>query len=100
MNVPQDDGFELLEEKVKRAAELVKTLRQENKELEQQRRQAEARLKEAEKGLGALEKQKGAAAANHKRVEQLDEEVATLRHEREEVRRRIAKLVAVLDEVE
>jgi predicted nucleic acid-binding Zn-ribbon protein len=100
VNVAQDDGFELLEEKVKRAAELVKALRQENKELEQQRRQAEARLKEAEKGLGALEKQKGAAAADHQRVEQLDEEVATLRHEREEVRRRIAKLVAVLDEVE
>ena len=31
-----------------------------------------------------LEKQKGSAAADHKRVEQLDEEVATLRHEREE----------------
>ena len=100
VNVAQDDGFELLEEKVKRAAELVKALRQENKDLEQQRRQAETRLKDAEKGLATLEKQKGAAAADHKRVEQLDEEVATLRHEREEVRRRIAKLVAVLDEVE
>jgi predicted nucleic acid-binding Zn-ribbon protein len=100
VNVPQDDGFELLEEKVKRAAELVKTLRQENKELDQQRLAAEARLKDAEKGLASLEKQKGTAAADHKRVEQLDQEVSTLRHEREEVRRRIAKLVAVLDEVE
>jgi predicted nucleic acid-binding Zn-ribbon protein len=100
VNVAQDDGFELLEEKVKRAAELVKALRQENKDLEQQRRQAETRLKDAEKGLATLEKQKGTAAADHKRVEQLDEEVATLRNEREEVRRRIAKLVAVLDEVE
>jgi predicted nucleic acid-binding Zn-ribbon protein len=100
VNVAQDDGFLLLEEKVKRAADLVKALRQENKDLEQQRRQAEARLKDAEKGLATLEKQKGTAAADHQRVEQLDEEVATLRHEREEVRRRIAKLVAVLDEVE
>jgi predicted nucleic acid-binding Zn-ribbon protein len=94
------DSFELLEEKVRRAAELVKSLRQENKELEQQRRQAETRLKEAEKGLQALEKQKGAAAADHKRVEALDGEVATLRREREEIRKRIARLVEVLDELE
>lgn len=94
------DGFELLEEKVKRAAELVKTLRQENKELDQQRRALETRLKEAEKGLSALEKQKGSAAADHKRADALDQEVATLRREREEVRRRIAKLVSVLDELE
>ena len=94
------DSFELLEEKVRRAAELVKTLRQENKELEQQRQKAEARLKEAEKGLQGLEKQKGAAGADHKRAEALDHEVATLRHEREEIRKRIARLVEVLDELE
>jgi predicted nucleic acid-binding Zn-ribbon protein len=94
------DSFELLEEKVRRAAELVKSLRQENKELEQQRRHAETRLKEAEKGLQALEKQKGAAAADHKRVEALDGEVSTLRREREEIRKRIARLVEVLDELE
>lgn len=94
------DSFELLEEKVRRAAELVKSLRQENKELEQQRRAAETRLKEAEKGLQALEKQKGSAASDHKRVEALDGEVATLRREREEIRKRIARLVEVLDELE
>ena len=94
------DSFELLEEKVRRAAELVKALRQENKDLEQQRRAAEARLKEAEKGLQALEKQKGSAAADHKRAEALDGEVATLRREREEIRKRIARMVEVLDELE
>lgn len=94
------DSFELLEEKVRRAAELVRSLRQQNKDLEQQRRQAETRLKEAEKTLAALEKQKGAAAADHKRVEALDEEVGQLRHEREEIRKRIARLVEVLDELE
>lgn len=94
------DSFELLEEKVRRAAELVKTLRQENRELEQQRKQAETRLKEAEKGLAALEKQKGAAGAEAQRAEKLDQEVSTLRHEREEIRKRIARLVEVLDELE
>ena len=94
------DSFELLEEKVRRAAELVRTLRQENKELEQQRRTAETRLKEAEKGLQALEKQKGAATADHKRVEALDAEVGTLRREREEIKKRLARLIDVLDELE
>lgn len=94
------DSFELLEEKVRRAAELVKALRQENRDLEQQRRQAESRLKEAEKGLQALEKQKGTAAADHKRVEALDGEVATLRREREEIKKRLARLIEVLDELE
>lgn len=94
------DSFELLEEKVRRAAELVKTLRQENRELEQQRKQAETRLKEAEKGLAALEKQKGAAGVEAQRAEKLDQEVSNLRHEREEIRKRIARLVEVLDELE
>jgi predicted nucleic acid-binding Zn-ribbon protein len=94
------DSFELLEEKVRRAAELVKALRQENKDLEQQRRQAETRLKEAEKGLQALEKQKGDVAADHKRVEALDGEVATLRREREEIKKRLARLIEVLDDLE
>jgi chromosome segregation ATPase len=94
------DSFELLEDRVRRAAELVKSLRHENKELEQQRLKAESRLKEAEKALGALEKQKGAAGAEHQRAEKLDQEVATLRHEREEIRKRIGRLVEVLDELE
>jgi chromosome segregation ATPase len=88
-----EDGFELLEEKVKKAAELVRRLRKENKDLEGDLAKIKPRLQEAEKKLQDLEKLKGAPA----QLESLNHEVKTLQKEREEVRVRIAKLVEVLD---
>jgi FtsZ-binding cell division protein ZapB len=77
-----DSAFDQLEEKVKKAAEALRRLRQENRTLQEE---AE-RLK------------KGAAAASDTRkVDALQEEIQGLRAEREEIRRRIAKLVQVLD---
>jgi FtsZ-binding cell division protein ZapB len=93
-----EEGFELLEEKVRKAADLVKRLRKANHDLEDERSRLGARVKEAEKRLDTLEKQRG-AADGHRR-DALAEEVAGLRHEREEIRRRIAKLVEVLDGLE
>lgn len=90
------DGFGLLEDKVRRAADLVKKLRRENKALQDDLTKSKWRLQEAEKRLDALEKEarpgvdEGAAAA-------LGEELEALKQEREDVRRRIAKLVEVLD---
>ncbi len=43
------DGFELLEEKVKKAAELVKKLRRENKSLEDDLTKSKWKVQEAEK---------------------------------------------------
>jgi chromosome segregation ATPase len=88
-----EDGFELLEEKVKKAAELVRRLRKDNKDLEGDLAKIKPRLQEAEKKLQDLEKLKGAPA----QLESLNHEVKTLQKEREEVRVRIAKLVEVLD---
>jgi chromosome segregation ATPase len=93
------DGFELLEEKVKKAADLVKRLRRDNKTLEDDLTKAKWRLQEAEKRLEAVEKDlahRGDAAES----EALLAEVSSLKKEREEVRRRIAKLVDVLDGLE
>ena len=58
-----------------------------------------SRLKEAEKRLDALEKGRGSPEEARRR-ESADEEVAALRREREEIRRRIGKLVEVLDGLE
>src|SRR5262245_22337330 len=94
------DGFELLEEKVKKAADLVKRLRRDNKALEDDLTKAKWRLQEAEKRPEAVEKdleQRGGQAGAD---EALVEELAALKQEREEVRRRIAKLVGVLDGLE
>lgn len=95
------DGFELLEEKVKRAAELVKRLRRENKSLEEDLGRSKARFQDAEKRLDALEKElKERAGAGAGAAKELEAELGVLRQERDEVRRRIAKLVEVLDGLE
>ena len=90
-----EEGFELLEEKVRKAADLVKRLRKANHDLEEERSRLGARVKEAEK-----RKQRASSSEDSRRREPLAEEVASLRHEREEIRRRLARLVEVLDGLE
>jgi uncharacterized coiled-coil DUF342 family protein len=100
------DGFELLEEKVRKAADLVKRLRKENKSLEEDVTKSKWRVQEAEKRLVALEQQARLAAAAQQAsasngdAEARAQEIAALKEEREEVRRRIAKLVHVLEGLE
>jgi len=95
-----EEGFAMLEDKVRKAADLVKRLRKANHELEEERGRLGARLKEAEKRLDTLERQRGHSAEETRRREAADEELAGLRHEREEIRRRVARLVEVLDGLE
>jgi prefoldin subunit 5 len=95
-----DDPFALLDEKVKKAAELVRRLRREKEDLQQEQGQLRSRLLEAERSLQALEKGKTAAADEARKVESLGREVKVLRGEREEVRQRIARLLEVLDGIE
>ena len=95
-----EDGFELLEQKVRRAAELVKRLRKENKGLEDDLLAAKGRLKEAEKKLDALQKEMQSSSGRGAEVDALKSDLELLRQEREEVRRRIAQLVTVLEELD
>ncbi len=81
-----DSGFELLEEKVKKAASLVKALREENRI-----------LKEA---VQAAHKEKGASAEEHKKTAALEQEVKRLRDERTQIKDRIARIVLALDAIE
>jgi FtsZ-binding cell division protein ZapB len=91
------EGFEVLEEKVRKAADLVKRLRRANRELEEERGRLGGRLREAEKRLDALEKEADAPREDGPREEALTQEVARWRHEREEIRRRIERIVEVLE---
>lgn len=91
------DGFELLEEKVRKAAELVKKLRRENKALDDDLAKAKTRLLEAEKRLSALEKEAAQSAGKGSEAVALAQELTSLKQEREEVRRRVAKLLEVLE---
>ncbi len=95
-----ENGFDLLEEKVKKAAELVRHLRQEKHDLQEELSRAKARLGEAEKRLGALEKAQGASADQIKQAEALGRELKAVKDEREEIRNRIGRLVELLEGLE
>ena len=92
-----ENAFDQLEERVKKAAEVVQRLRHENRTLQDELVRIRPRLQEVEKTVQAMEKGKGASAEESRRVDALGQEVKDLRAEREEIRRRIAKLVQVLD---
>jgi septal ring factor EnvC (AmiA/AmiB activator) len=93
-----DESFGLLEEKVRRAAELVRRVREENRALQDELHRARTRLKETEQELDAGGGKPTADEAQ--RAETLGREVKALRAERAEVRTRIAKLLEVLDGLE
>ncbi|HEY6551724.1 MAG TPA: hypothetical protein VI669_00130 [Vicinamibacteria bacterium] len=92
-----EKGFELLEQKVRKAAELVKRLQAENKALATQLAEAQSRLKQAARDLEAAEKRREPSPEEAKKLEALHRELQDLRGEREEIRTRVARLVEVLD---
>jgi FtsZ-binding cell division protein ZapB len=92
-----DDGFEQLEEKVRKAADTVKRLRDEKQALERERNQLQHRLEEAEKsGPGKA----GGSPADTRRLESLSEELKQMQQERAQIRKRIAALLEVLEGLE
>jgi len=88
-----EKSFDLLEERVKKAAELVQRLRKENKGIQEDLGRARSRLHEAEKRLEELEN----ASQASEQVEDLKKDVQALRKEREDVRARIGKLAEILE---
>jgi predicted RNase H-like nuclease (RuvC/YqgF family) len=92
-----EDGFALLEEKVHKAADLVKRLRKENKTLGEVADKAKNALQDAEKKFAALQKEKAQAEGSSEAADKLRGEVEQLQKERSEVRNRIAKLVDLLE---
>lgn len=91
------DSFDVLEEKVRKAAELVRKLRKENKQLDEQLKDNKGRLAAAEKKLAELESQAGAAASGAAEVEGLNAQLATLKTERDQVLSRVTKIVSLLE---
>ena len=95
-----ENAFDLLEERVRRAADALRRLQGENAELKKQLSRAQGALQQAEKAMEAAEKQKasaGPSAEERRKMEALAEEAAALRREREEVRVRMARIVEILD---
>lgn len=92
-----EDSFDLLEEKVRKAAELVRRLRRENESLSQDLDDAKGRIADAEEKLEKLESELSERDSGGADSEELASELGDLREEREEIRRRLAKIVEVLD---
>jgi chromosome segregation ATPase len=85
-----ENSFDLLEEKVRKAADLVRRLRKENKGLEEDIGKARGRLDVAEKSLHALQRERGSSEDQAKELEARG-------RERDEVKSRIARIVEVLE---
>lgn len=92
------NSFDVLEEKIRKAVELVNRLRNEKRSLESDLAAMRSRLHDTEKRFVALEKERAPGVVDHGQgIEGLERELKALRTEREEVRGRIARLVEVLD---
>ena len=95
-----DNGFQLLEEKVRKAVELVKRLRQENTSLNEDLGKARRGFRDLERKIDALEKERTAAVDDGQEIDELKDELKRLREERDEIRVRIGRLVEVLEALE
>jgi predicted RNase H-like nuclease (RuvC/YqgF family) len=92
--------FDVLEDRIRKATEVVRVLRKENAELRAEVEQLKPKLARAEKQLGEADQHRKASAEEHKRVEELAAELASLKKDRDEVKKRIARLVDLLESLE
>jgi len=95
-----EDSFALLEEKVGKAADLVKRLRKENRSMGEEMARMKSGMQEAEKKIAALQKQTEGAAQSGQAMDGLRKELDALKSERTEVKNRIGKLVELLEGLE
>ena len=94
-----EDSFKLLEERVHRAAERLKTLSAEAHSLRADVANEKERARKAEQALAAAAGQQSATAEGTRKAEALEREVSALRREREEIRARVEKLVTLLEQL-
>jgi hypothetical protein len=92
-----EDSFKLLEDRIHRAAERLKTLSAEGQALRAELAQAKSRAEKAEQALAAAKQREGAGTEQAEKAAGLARELTTLKREREEIRDRIEKLVGLLE---
>jgi septal ring factor EnvC (AmiA/AmiB activator) len=91
------DDFSALEERVRRAVDVVKRERQARAAVESRVAELETRATESEAHAAQAETQ---LQAQSPLVERLESEISALRAERDQVRQRVEKLLAQLDALE
>ena len=96
-----DKGFALLEERVKKAVDVVGRLKRDNAALQEEAGRLKLRVQELEKAAAqAAARERAPSAEEARRTAGREQELKVLRQEREEIRSRISKLVDVLEALE
>ena len=96
-----EKGFALLEDKVRKAADLVVRLRRENGNLQDEASRLRSMVQQMEKAARAAPpREKGPSPEEAKRLAAMEQELKELRRERDDIRGRIARLVDVLESLE
>ncbi len=96
----EDKSFDLLEERVKKAAQALRRLKDDNTTLAQKAQAAQASASALQERLAAAQKEKESVGAAARELAAARGEIKVLQHERDEVRKRVNRIVALLDEIE
>jgi chromosome segregation ATPase len=91
------DDFSAREDRIRRAVDLLKSVRQTQAAAEERAAQSETRAADAEARAANAESQ---LHAQLPKVEQMQSELTALRAERDQVRQRVERLLAQLDALE
>ena len=87
------ENLELLEERVRRIAELVRGLRRENIELRARLSEAEDRIRKSDEGIAAL-------PAQSKTNDEVSRQLRLLQEERQEIRGRVSKMLETFSSID
>ncbi len=87
------ENLELLEERVRRIAELVRGLRRENIELRARLSEAEERIRKSDEGIAALQEER-------KRNDEVSRQLRLLQEERQEIRGRVSKMLETFSSID
>lgn len=96
----EDKTFDLLEQRVKAAADVVRRLRKENATLAQSAQAAQTSAAGLQERLATAQREKESSGAVAKDLLAARGELKTLHAERDQIRKRIEKIVSLLDEIE
>lgn len=94
-----DNSFDLLEQRVEKAVARLKELTSENRSLRGELQAATGRLEKAEAQARSAAERAAASSGEDGRLEAANQELGELRSEREEIRRRIGRLVELLEKL-
>ncbi len=87
------DNLELLEERVRRVAEVIRSLRHENSQLQAQIKEAQDRVRKSGETIAALQEE-------NRRGDELSRQLRLLQEERQEIRGRVSRMLETFSSID